>query len=53
LIANTESLLESYDSEFLRLILKSSERRREEIRDQNVLDETEKVEKRAESLQKE
>ena len=35
------------------MILKSNERRREEIKDKNVLDEAEKVKKRAESLQKE
>jgi UDP-N-acetyl-D-mannosaminuronate dehydrogenase len=51
LIPNTELLLDSYDSEFLRLILKSNEKRKEEIKDPNVKAEAEKVAKRAEALQ--
>jgi UDP-N-acetyl-D-mannosaminuronate dehydrogenase len=53
LIPNTEMLLKSYDSEFLRLILKSNEKRKTEIKDKAVRDEVEKVKTRAEKLQKE
>ena len=53
LIPNTELLLSVYDSQFLRLILASNEKRKEEIKDRQVSEETEKVKKRAESLQKE
>jgi len=52
LIPNTELLMSVYDSEFLRLILKSNEKRKTEIKDQNVSAEVEKVKKRAEALQK-
>jgi hypothetical protein len=53
LIPNTELLLKSYDSDFLRLILKSNERRKEEIKDKAVKDEADKVAARAEVLEKE
>lgn len=53
LIPNTELLLDCYDSEFLRLILKSNEKRKEEIKDKTVKAEAEKVFKRAEALQEE
>jgi hypothetical protein len=53
LIPNTELLLNAYDSEFLRLILKSNEKRKEEIKDERVQKEVEKVSKRAEALEKE
>ena len=36
LIPNTELLLDAYDSEFLRLILKSNEKRKEEVKDEAV-----------------
>ncbi len=52
LIPNIELLLNSYDSEFLRLILTSNRRRIEEIKDENVRNEAEKVKKRMEVLQK-
>jgi UDP-N-acetyl-D-mannosaminuronate dehydrogenase len=51
LIPNTELLLTVYDSEFLRLILKSNEKRKEEIRDKVVQEEIERVKKRADTLQ--
>jgi UDP-N-acetyl-D-mannosaminuronate dehydrogenase len=51
LIPNTELLLKSYDSEFLRLILDSNEKRKEEIKDKDVKAEAEKVAARAESLE--
>ena len=53
LIPNTESLLNAYDSEFLRLILTSNEKRKEEIKDKSVQKEVEKVGKRAKALEKE
>jgi UDP-N-acetyl-D-mannosaminuronate dehydrogenase len=53
LIPNTELLLNFYDSEFLRLILKSNEKRKEEVKDNRVQKEVEKVRKRAEALEKE
>jgi UDP-N-acetyl-D-mannosaminuronate dehydrogenase len=53
LIPNTELLLKSYDSEFLRLILKSNERRKEEIKDKDVKAEADKVAARAEVIEKE
>jgi UDP-N-acetyl-D-mannosaminuronate dehydrogenase len=52
LIPNTELLLKSYDSKFLRLILDSNEKRKEEIKDKNVKDEVEKVKKRVQALEK-
>jgi UDP-N-acetyl-D-mannosaminuronate dehydrogenase len=53
LIPNTELLLNAYDSEFLRLILTSNEKRKEEIKDKSVKKEVEKVSKRAKALEKE
>lgn len=52
LIPNTELLLTVYDSEFLRLILKSNEKRKKEIKDKTVLREVEKVKKRVAKLEK-
>lgn len=53
LIPNIELLLNAYDSEFLRLILKSNEKRKEEIKDKSVQKEVEKVSRRAKTLEKE
>jgi len=53
LIPNTELLLKAYDSEFLRLILESNEKRKEEVKDKTVKAEVQKVEARAEALEKE
>lgn len=53
LIPNTELLLQDYDSEFLRLILESNEKRKEEIKDEAVKDDVEKVKWRVDALQKE
>ncbi|MEM3752937.1 MAG: GDP-mannose dehydrogenase [Candidatus Bathyarchaeia archaeon] len=53
LIPNTELLLQSYDSDFLRLILKSNEKRKKEVEDESVREEIEKVRKRVEALEKE
>jgi hypothetical protein len=53
LVPNTELLLDAYDSQFLRLILESNEKRKVEVKDEDVRLEVEKVEKRAEALQRE
>jgi UDP-N-acetyl-D-mannosaminuronate dehydrogenase len=53
LIPNTELLLQSYDSEFLQLILKSNQERKEEMKDETIQTEAEKIAKRVESLEKE
>jgi UDP-N-acetyl-D-mannosaminuronate dehydrogenase len=53
LVPNTELLLNVYDSEFLRLILESNEKRKKEVKDEDVQKEVEKVKKRAETLQEE
>jgi hypothetical protein len=52
LIPNTELLLAAYDSEFLRLILESNEKRKKEVKDKTVKAEVEKVAARAEALEK-
>jgi UDP-N-acetyl-D-mannosaminuronate dehydrogenase len=52
LIPNTELLLGAHDSEFLRLILKSNEKRKAEVKDENVRKEAEQVKVRAEALEK-
>lgn len=49
LISNTELLLSVYDSEFLRLILESNEKRTGEIKDKAVKVEVEKIKGRLES----
>jgi len=53
LIPNTQLLLSSYDSEFLRLILRSNERRKAEITDPNIAEEVAKAKERSETLQEE
>jgi UDP-N-acetyl-D-mannosaminuronate dehydrogenase len=53
IIPNAQLLMKSYDSEFVRLILKSNERRREEIKDESTLNEVEKIKGRVEALEKE
>jgi UDP-N-acetyl-D-mannosaminuronate dehydrogenase len=52
LIPNTELLLKSYDSDMLRLILESNEKRKEEIKDPTVKAEADKVAARAIALEK-
>jgi UDP-N-acetyl-D-mannosaminuronate dehydrogenase len=52
LIPNTELLLKSYDSDMLRLILKSNEKRKEEIKDVSIKAEADKVAARAIKLEK-
>jgi UDP-N-acetyl-D-mannosaminuronate dehydrogenase len=53
LIPNTELLLKSYSSEFLLLVLKSNQKRKEELKDEEVRKETEKIAVRAEALERE
>lgn len=52
-IPNTELLLSVYSSKFLRLILESNEKRKTEIKDNEICKELEEVRKSAEALQKE
>jgi UDP-N-acetyl-D-mannosaminuronate dehydrogenase len=53
LIPNAKLLLESYDSEFVRLILRSNEKRKEEIKDPEIIEEVGKIEERAKALETE
>jgi len=53
LIPNTELLLQSYDSEFLKLILKSNQKRKEELKDKTLQKEAAKIADRVEALEKE
>jgi UDP-N-acetyl-D-mannosaminuronate dehydrogenase len=53
LVPNIELLMKSYDSGFLRLVLNSNQRRKDEIKDKKISSEVEKVKNRAENLQKE
>ena len=52
LIPNVEFLLKSHDSEFLRLILEFNERRREEVKDESIRSEVEKIRKTVGALEK-
>jgi UDP-N-acetyl-D-mannosaminuronate dehydrogenase len=52
-IPNTELLLKSYDSEFLRLILKSNEKRKKEITNKTVASEMNKIKTRVDALERE
>jgi UDP-N-acetyl-D-mannosaminuronate dehydrogenase len=53
LIPNTELLLKSYDSDMLRLILESNEKRNDEMKNPTIKLEAEQVATRAEKVQKE
>src|SRR4030065_940557 len=53
LVPNTQVLLSVYDSEFLRLILESNKKRKEEIKEQAIAREVERIKKRADALQEE
>jgi len=53
LIPNAELLLESYDSEFIRLILRSNDKRKEEIKDPDIVEEVDKIEERVKALETE
>lgn len=52
LIPNTELLLDAYESEFLRLILKSNEKRSLDLKDEITAQEIRKMKKRTKDLQK-
>jgi UDP-N-acetyl-D-mannosaminuronate dehydrogenase len=51
-IPNVELILEKYDSKLLRLILESNEKRKEEMEDEEIKQEVEKVKQIAEDLQR-
>ncbi|MCW4024609.1 MAG: GDP-mannose dehydrogenase [Candidatus Bathyarchaeota archaeon] len=53
LIPNTKLLLSVYDSDLLRDMLKSNEKRQKEMQDPSVAEEVEKIKKRSEKLQQE
>jgi len=53
LVPNTELLLQSFDSEFLKLILKSNQKRKEELKDKTVQKEVAKIAERVDALEKE
>jgi UDP-N-acetyl-D-mannosaminuronate dehydrogenase len=53
LIPNAKLLLESYNSEFLRLILESNERRKKETMNGAVMVEVERIKRRVEALEQE
>ena len=53
LIPNTELLLKSYDSDFFRLILKSNQKRKREIKNKDVMFEVNKVKQRVKTLERE
>ena len=52
LITNTKLLLKAYDSELLRLILMSDEKRKEEVEDEQVRKEIEKIRERVEAFER-
>jgi UDP-N-acetyl-D-mannosaminuronate dehydrogenase len=51
LIPNCELLLSKYDSELLRLVLKSNNKRKKEIENEEVREEVEKIKRRVEKLE--
>jgi len=51
LIPNTELLLKSYESQFLKLILESNDKRKKEIKNKDVMAEVGKVKQRAKILE--
>jgi len=53
LIPNIELLLDNYDSRLLRAILESNEKRKEEIKNESIREEAEKIRQMADALQKE
>lgn len=52
ILPNTKLLLESYESDFLKLILISNQKRKEEMTDPRIQKEAEEIKKRCENLQK-
>ena len=53
LISNSELLLECYDSEFIKLMLKSNERRKKEIENSEIAKEANKIRNKVEAFHKE
>jgi len=53
LIPNAKLLMKSYESEFIRLLLKSNEKRKKEIVNPDIYEEVEKIKKKVEGLQRE
>lgn len=53
LIPNVQLLMRSYDSEFLRLILKSNEKRKQDLKDPDVCRDAERIKHRVEAFEKE
>ena len=53
LIPNTKLLLKSYDSEFIRLLLRSNEKRKEEIKNREISEEVDKIRGRVKALEAE
>jgi len=52
LIPNTELLLKVYNSDFLHLILKSNEKRKQEIKEKHIKEEIEKIRARVQALER-
>jgi len=52
LIPNVKLLLEIYESDLLRLILESNEKRKEEIKEEEIRSEVEKIKERVEKLER-
>jgi len=52
LVPNVKLLLEMYESDLLRLILESNEKRKEEIKEEDVRSEVKKIKERVEKLEK-
>ena len=53
LIPNAKLLLKSYDSEFIRLLLRSNEKRKEEIKNREINEEVDKIRGRVKALEAE
>ena len=53
LVSNSELLLESYDSEFVKLILRSNEKRKKEMEDPKIADEVGKVKDKVKAFEAE
>lgn len=51
-IPNIELLLKTYESKFLRIVLESNEKRKEEIKDTEIVKEIEKIKERVEANEK-
>jgi UDP-N-acetyl-D-mannosaminuronate dehydrogenase len=51
LISNSELLLKSYDSEFIKLILSSNEKRKKEMENKEIAEEAKKIKDRVEALE--